>query len=137
MFVGLVVMTSSSERLTLCKRLYNLAHVNIFVHVVWRHIIDITQQIHDFDLKLVQCWASVVDGRPTSTQHWANVSFSLGKPPNIRQHRIYISTFKLLSVRVWHKRYIIVYHWPIKRAQWTSANRSPSFSCYFGLLYKF
>ena len=29
---------------------------------------------------LIRCWADVVDGGPTSTQHWFNVSFLLGCP---------------------------------------------------------
>ena len=37
------------------------------------------QQTRDIKLMLGLCWADVVDGGPTSTQHWFNVSCLLGR----------------------------------------------------------
>ena len=38
----------------------------------------IFQQTRDIEPMLVQYWADVVDGGPTSNQHWLNVSCFLG-----------------------------------------------------------
>ena len=36
------------------------------------------QQPRDIETMLDQCWAGVVDGGPSLTQHWINVSCLLG-----------------------------------------------------------
>ena len=49
-------------------------------------------------LLLVWCWASVVDGGPTSSQHWVNVACLLGQSriihgPSITVHTRLMTTF--------------------------------------------
>ena len=41
-----------------------------------RNAVSTQQKIRDFDMMLAQCWASVVDGGPTLSQHWYNMCLS-------------------------------------------------------------
>ena len=45
-----------------------------WIHIYYLPIVSDTQQTPDVHPMLGWCWASVVDGGPTSTQHWGNVT---------------------------------------------------------------